>query len=115
MRFLQQEKPRIINADILMRFLNKEFKEGRQSSPLASHKAALRPPLMLGFGFHMEHTVIQTPFKNFELEIPKTKGKVIDWKFTDILDLLSSDEYNGDNLSMDNCLQKPMFFDNLTK
>ena len=108
-QFLQQEKPRIINADIVMRFLNKEFKEGKQSSTLASYKSALRPPLMLGFGFHMEHTVIQTLSKNFALERPKTKGKVINWKLTDILDLLSSDEFNNHNISMDNCLQKTMF------
>ncbi|MEL7079611.1 MAG: hypothetical protein AAGM46_27385, partial [Cyanobacteria bacterium J06582_2] len=108
-QFLQQEKPRIINADIVMRFLNKEFKEGKQSSTLASYKSALRPPLMLGFGFHMEHTVIQTLSKNFALERPKTKGKVINWKLTDILDLLSSDEFNIQNISMDNCLQKTMF------
>ena len=75
MRFLQIEKPRIINADIVMRFLNKEFKEGRQSSTLASYKSALKPPLMLGFVFHMDHIVIQTLSKNFELEKPKTKGK----------------------------------------
>ena len=108
-RFLQCEKPRNINADIVMRFLNKEFKDGKQASTLASYKSALKTPLMLGFGFHMDHSVIQTLSKNFALERPKSKGKVFNWKLTDILDLLSSDEYNGDNISPDNCLQKTLF------
>ena len=57
----------------------------------------------------MDHTVIQTLSKNFALEMPKTKGTVIKWIFTDILDLFSSDEYNGENISLDNCLQKTLF------
>ena len=83
-----------VKAESILSFLRSMFHErGLATNTLWSYKAALKLPMLLGFGIDLNGDPFDLLLKAFALKRPVRPSSVPTWSLNNVLELLSSEKY----------------------